>query len=825
MQSIIKKLSFQTVVYGYLLALVFLLPFIFSAGSSLSFQISKTIPLLVFVVLGISYIVYTAFKEGRLVYSTNVPVISLIALPIVYVISAFFNHTTASGLMGAGFDTDTASFTLLLVLSALIASTVVRTRERAFYVFSAFGLSFGLLALYHLVRMFAPEVIYNLISPSIFAARTANTLGKWTEIGLLAGIVSITACVSIEFLKMSRVIKTLLYILLVVSLILVLFINFPVAIWGSFVFSYASLVGLFSLILFIYLLSSTYSHSTEGEVKKRQVPYASLIVFIVGMLATLGYGQINAYIFNATSVPRTTVNYTIPTWQETTNTAWNALKDKKLLGVGPDNFSDYFNLHRPDEINVTNAWNTEFKGGFSYVLTSVVTTGIPALVVWLVLIVSLIYAGFRTLFGQNRDAFTSYIMTLSYVSAIGFMCALILYNPSHAVLALAFIFIGVYMGMLFQDGQLREQRFVFEDSKKKSFVTILSLVFVLIFGVIWVYSYGEKVLAASYVNQASKELAQNSPNSIKNAQQLIYQARQITPYDEYDKALLQLQMNEAVTYLSQNKNSADTVRNVISGLAAQIAATKESMQKYNPDSASNDLFIAQAYQTFVPGVPDAYQLALDNYNSAQAKYPNSPFVKFSLASLNLAQGTEDSVKLATQNLVDAIKLKGNYQDAYFLLARALSAQGDKQTAIQSVRAGASLTPNEPVVLFQLGLVEYGAGNYAEAEADFKQALAYAGNQDVSSVNYYLALTYYAQKRTDEAVAKLEEVIAKYPDSEDVKKVLDNVKNGRSVFSGVSGQASLGNGDSDKSTVTGDTAAGSSTKTSSSTKATATSTKN
>ncbi len=813
MKSFFTKLGllkFETILYGYLLALVFFLPLLFSSQNLISFQFVKIIPLIVFVMFGLLHIVFKSFKEGAFSYSRSIPVLALVALPLIYVLSAFITKKTTIGLFGSGFDIDTASYTLLLVLTALIASYIVRARERMFYLFATFGASFGLISLFHVLRMFAPIGLYNVLSfGGLFANTTANTIGKWTEVGLVAGIVSIVICISLEFLKVSKAIKVTLFALLGLSLVLLVFVNFPVAYFGTFTLTYATVVGFVALVLFVYLLSSSYSHHPEGEDKKRKVPLAALIVFIVTAASTLAYGQINNQIASSTTaVPRTTVNYAIPTWQETLNTFGSAMKEKRFLGVGPNNFSNFFNAHRPQEINVTGAWNTDFKGGVGYIPSVFVTTGIPGLIAWFVLIGSLLYYGFKLLFDRTRDAFSSYIMTTSFVTAIAFVLGLIIYYPSHAVISLAFIFIGAFMGMLFQTGLIKEETFIFENSKKKSFVSILALVFMIIFAVIWVYGYSEKIAAASYFAKANQSLQTNDEAGLNGAEANLVKAINLTPYDTYVRAYLQIRLNQAFAALSKKGVSASEVDAVVAQLANDISNVRSALLAYDPENYLNYFVIAQAYQNFVPRVPDAFTAANSLYETANQKYPNNPFILYSIAGLDLAN---KDTKTAKENLIKAIQLKGNYQDAYFLLAQTLGAEGDSQTAIQSIRAGASLTPNDPLVLFQLGIIEYNAKNYNEARNALERSIAtvnaQSSNQDVSNVRYYLALAYAALGSKDKAVEQLDMILKQYPDNNDIKKVKENILAGNSPLQGIVAQTSLPVPDSsgNKSTVTGDSA--------------------
>ncbi len=789
----IKTISFQKFIYGYLVALVFLLPLLFTNTLPISFVFFKVIPLFIFVILGVIYLVINSFKEGRFTYSTSLPVIALISIPVLYLLSAFVTKRLGTGIMGSGFDIDTVSFSLVLVLLTLIVASIVRTRERVFYLFASFGASFGLLAIFHILRMFGSNAMFNFLKLSAGNQIIDNTVGKWTELGVLAGIATLLTCISIEFVKVNRIWKTIFYVMLGASLLILSLVNFPVFIWGNFVFSFATLIGLFALVFFVYLLSSLYAGKTEAN-HKRTVPIASLVVFIVGICVTLAYNQINTHLYDPTHVvPRAPVNLSIPNWQETVSLTGTLFKEKHFLGVGPNNFTYYWLLHKPQEVNVTSSWNYDFSNAVGYIPTILITAGIPAFLAMMIFLISLFILGCKSLFNKDRDVFSNYIVISSFLVAFVFWIVLLTYAPGQVVIALAFIFTGAFMGMLFRDGFLKEKYISFEESKRKSFLSILALTFVIIFVVSWAFSFYSKVSASVYSNKAA--IAYSGAQKIEDlgiAENYINKALQSDPTDAYIRGALQIRLGEAFTALADKNLTKDKAVNIIQQASNDLSQARTLLTDpntgYDPKNYLNYVALAQGAQNFVSlNIQGAYDASLASYQKAQELNPYNPLIAYQIAELELAN--KDTTK-AKDSLVKAIQLKPNYQDAYFLLAQTLIQEGDAATAIQSAQAGASLTPTNPYVYFQLGLLQYSNKAYGDAIQSFERTISLVGGQaDVANVKYFLALAEYNNGDKAGALVLFQELQKQLPDNESIRKGLDNLNAGLSPTVGLPNQNS------------------------------------
>ena len=73
-------------------------------------------------------------------------------------------------------------------------------------------------------------------------------IGKWNDLCSFLGFTTLLALVTIEFFPKGRMIKILSFLTLIVSLCLLALVNFS-TIWLT--------LGLFSVVLFVYLFSFT----------------------------------------------------------------------------------------------------------------------------------------------------------------------------------------------------------------------------------------------------------------------------------------------------------------------------------------------------------------------------------------------------------------------------------------------------------------------------------------------------------------------------------------------------------------------------------------
>jgi type IV pilus assembly protein PilF len=199
--------------------------------------------------------------------------------------------------------------------------------------------------------------------------------------------------------------------------------------------------------------------------------------------------------------------------------------------------------------------------------------------------------------------------------------------------------------------------------------------------------------------------------------------------------------------------------------------------------------------------------ALTELLTAEELDPEDPVIQNNLA---LAYYARKEFPLAEAHLKKAISIYPKFSDARNNLGRLYTDLGRYDEALsQLIYVSKDLTyPNPEKVFLNLGLVYLKKGDfvasqnnfkksmqsnvhfcpaynyygqalfqqqkYAEAIDSFEQALSLCDN-NYDEAHYYSALSYYKLGETDRAVARLEEVERRYPDSEYAGKAKSMLK--------------------------------------------------
>ncbi|HEY0979605.1 MAG TPA: tetratricopeptide repeat protein, partial [Candidatus Paceibacterota bacterium] len=182
--------------------------------------------------------------------------------------------------------------------------------------------------------------------------------------------------------------------------------------------------------------------------------------------------------------------------------------------------------------------------------------------------------------------------------------------------------------------------------------------------------------------------------------------------------------------------------------------------------------------TVVPlNIEGAYDNAKTAYDTAIALNPTSPVLPYAVAQLEIARQNPEA---ASEALMQAISLKRDYTQAIFLLSQLEAEQGRAREALEAAEAAAYFAPNDPVVLFQVGILRSANNNNAGAI----QALARAVelNPQYANARFFLAVMYAIAGQFPQAAAELEQVAALSPENaETIAADLAAVRAGRNPF--------------------------------------------
>lgn len=738
-----------------LVALTFLLPLFFLPVSGMTLGLAKATLLQVGVSITLLLWLIARLKEGSITLPKTYVLLSVAFIPIIALVSAMFSPSVSVSLFGAGGEITTVIALTFFVLFFFLGSQLIQTTKRIFAVIAALTFSALLLGIVELVRLFAgPDVL----SFGIFNSIVSNPVGKWNDLSLFFGLATVLSLFSINRNMVAGVVRIAVYALLVISLFILIVTGFTLT-W--------ILVGIFALMFFVRGLLA--SRASGGK-----MPVMPLIISVFAILFLLPGNALPQFLSDSFDISQVEVR---PSWSSTVEITKATVSENPVLGVGPNRFTGQWLLHKPNGVNETFFWNTEFNFGIGVIPSLVVTVGLLGLLSWLVFFGMFLYIGSRALVvPENKERMLSHFAFVSFLAALFLWPTLIFYVPSFTLVALAFLFSGITIGALTQTKAVDARHISFTENPRAGFVSVLMLVILIIISVVAGYFFVQRALAAWSFGNGLESFNQGN---IGKAEQHISQSIALYPHDSYHRALAEVRVARLGEVLSQQGNE-EAVRSQFQTLLGNAITSARNATDYDSTRYQNWLMLGRVYQSVVPlEIEGAYERANEAYTQAKERNPRGPSMGVALARLDIARGNLES---ARGHLQEALALKTNYTEALFLLSQIEAQQGNLQAAITQTERASLTSPNDFGIFFQLGFLRYQNENYSQAISALERAVQL--NSVYANAKYFLGLAYHKVGRVDDAVAQFEDVQTLNPDNTEVQKILSNLRSGQDPFASI-----------------------------------------
>lgn len=744
----------NTLLQYLFLAALFILPIGFLSGVSL--PLTKTFIVVVITVIAAVVWVIARFKDGIVRIPKTWITPALVLLPLVAFISALASPNVSVSLWGYAFEVGTAGFIAAVTLLALLVAFVERPKEKIVHMYAAFLGSFVLIGLFILGRLIFRE---GFLSFGIFKTLTQNPLGSWGEMGIFFGLVVAMTVMTLELFTLTRRPRIFLNVLFVFALLLTIAVNFTL-VWYA--------LGVFSIVFFVYLITSPRPFDAP-----RKISYVSLVTFVVSLLILVGGAGLSQKISNKTGMQDVDVR---PSWAVTFDIAGKALKDRPIVGAGPNRFVNEWLAFKPSEVNNTIFWNTDFMYGIGFLPTLLVTQGALGALAWLIFFVLFLWIGFRTILRPIADQFSRYLLVSSFFSAVFLFTFFVIYIPGPVTFALAFMFVGIFISLLGEAGIPWVELPILRDPKI-GFVSILVLVALLAVSLSGGYIFLEKYFA-NWHYQASLA-AFNQKNDLDAASRDISEAVTTSASDVFYQSLASVDIARMNNLLQRKDLTQEELRNQFQTYLGSAIVNAKQATALDPTNYLNWAVLGNVYETVLPlGITGAYDNAKGAYNQALSLNPHSPAILLTLARL---EAKNSKLNDAKEYIRQAINEKHDYTDAIFLLAQIQVAEGNIKDAIQSVEAAAFIAPNDPGTLFQLGVLRYSTKDFRGAVDALSRAVSL--NTSYSNARYFLGLALAELKDYPGAIEQFKAIQQYNPDNEEVKLILSNLQAGRAPLAG------------------------------------------
>ncbi len=737
-----------------------IIPVLFIPMAVIPFGFTKTMAVVLAAVIALALYILTRLRRGSIIMPPLTLLGTLWLLPIAYFLSALFaGNSLGFSVFGTQIETNTIGFVLAGTVLATVLAFTLRKAEQFTRVAKA---SFVGLSLVLIVQVILFILGTGLLSGlGISAGAAANTFGNVNDLAVFLGGGVIATLLALLLGNVQKKTRTLLYVILGVSLVLLAAVNFTL-IWFA--------VGLFALAVFIQGMLKQ-SGGTHDDVEGVTALYTgdmndapvsmnegmgvkqsggannlvlSLIVLALSIVMVIGSGSLGGIISNAFGFDQTAVR---PSWQATLGVAQSTFAKNPVFGTGPTTFGSEWLLAKTADLNNTIFWNVDFSAGIGYVPSMIAVTGIVGALAWIIFFGFFIYIGFRALILSRAQHQGMFVLSLgSYVLALYFWLISILNVPGPVILFFAFAMTGIFIGTLrFSGNQKREWGIFFSRSPRIGFMLVFVLTLVLLSSIVTIFFAGERYLGNLFYNQ-SVIAAQTGDRA--GAGQALNQALTLHRSDRNYRLAAALGQNDLNRIandesLSQEERSQAFQAALGSSVESALLATQVKEDNYQ-----NWIALGNVYQLVVPlAVEGAYENAKAAYAKAQELNPLNPEILLILAQLEIANEDTDAARALLQ---EAIALKQDYVDAIFLLSQLEVQAGNTTEALQSAEAAAFFQPNNANVLFQLAVLRETTGNTPGAIA----ALTRATNVNPGFANgHYVLATILAGEGEFEAATE------------------------------------------------------------------------
>ena len=730
-----------------LLATIIVAVFAFIPSMSIPFATTKTFVLAAGALITLALYILARLGRGNVILPPFVLVGALWLPVIAYALSSAFSGTPlTSALWGSSLEPDTLGFMLVATVLGTMAALVLRRPEHYLSFLRALAGAFVVLvvleALVIIVGQFAPGTI----SPAF------SIVGSVGDLALLLGLGVIGVLIALRELELSERARRALIASGIGAIILLAIANSSL-VW--------ILLALVSLGLFVESVMQRGSRGGDTDLddvaivneespaadegnRSLVVPLATLAIslfFLIG--GTLGGALANALQVNEVNVR--------PSWQSTFSVGSKVFSASPVFGSGPGTFGTQWLKHRDASLNSTVFWNINFSSGVGFIPTSAVTTGLVGIVAWVALLALFIVFGLRMLILRApRDAFIRYVAIFSFLASLYLFTVAIFDLPNAIVLALAFVFAGLFVSTT-RFGALGGQwGVIFSRSPRLGFVIVFSLTILLLGSVVAAYSLVGRYIALVEITAANTAF---SSGDLDAADRAVQNSISFAP--------------SAVAYQIGSSIARERLGQIAASSTMSVAAAQKSFQEalsvginaaltatnLAPSDYRNWLALGNLYAQAVPlNVEGAYDSAKTAYDKAKELNPTDPQILYILAQLDIAN---KDIKAAQENLKAAITLKQDYTAAIFLLSQLEVQDGNVKDALASALAAAYFTPNDPNILFQVGILYAAQNDLANAARALGAAVD--ANPQFANARYFLSAVYAKQGDMANALAQMQAI--------------------------------------------------------------------
>lgn len=720
----------------------------FIPSAVVPFTYTKVTVLVVGAIITLALFILARLTRGNLIVPPALLIGAMWLVPLAYALSTLFSGTPAKlAFFGAELESDTFGFVVLAALLGTLTALALRRREQLRTFFMVGIAATGLVILAQIVFF-----VWGQVSPATVSA-SANALGSFSDLGMYLGLGIVLSMLALRFLALPSRLRIGLYVAGALSLFFLALVN---------VFLIWVMVGLAALGLFIEAIMRRTMATDETDLEGVATAPASssvtdegprsivapLITLVVALFFVVGGSTVGTALSNGLHAGVLDVR---PSWSATFAVGSHTYASSPLFGTGPGTFGADWVKYRDASLNTTPFWSVDFTSGIGYVPTSFITTGAVGAIAWVAFFALLLFVGVRFLLMRApADPYLRFISLGSFVGAVYLFALMVFSVPGPFLIALAFVFTGLFVSSMRYGTDAREWGVAFARSPRIGFVIVFALTLILLGSVLGVYVAVERYLADVAYAQGVNALNANDLDAASSAA-----ARSVlfAPSDRAYRLSSAIGLARLNVIANDTTLAADQARTAFQSALSSSISDALTATQLGAGDYQNWVMLGNVYAAVVPlNIDGAYDNAKTAYEHAETLNPTNPVLPYILAQLEIAAKNNAA---AEADLNQAISLKHDYTQAIFLLSQLEVQEGKAKEALQAAEAAAYFAPTDPTVLFQVGLLRLGTGDADGAIAALQAAVK--ANPQYANAHFFLAAAYAVKKDYADAITELETV--------------------------------------------------------------------
>jgi O-antigen ligase/tetratricopeptide (TPR) repeat protein len=652
----------NTAIFGIIIAVAALTPLIFSNLTTEFFETPKLIFLVVTVLVLMTLWSISWVVNGKVVITRTPLDLPLLLISAIVLLSTFFSPTWQVAIYGNLPNVHGSAFSWIayILFYFIVTSNLKNLNQIKILIYTLLG-STVVTALVSIISFFGVYFPFNFAQSQAFNP-TGSTFSAMFLIVLMLPILLSS------LIKPNRVIPQ------IVSLVLSVIFAIALALAGT-----ASIYSGVLVVLLVTVLVSKREHLLKA------LPLLALPIVmgtIVWGLTMIPLGSMNPLYNKNQTFPNEIQLKFSNSWK----IAASAFTDKPFLGTGPESFLFNFTQYKPVEINQTPYWTLRFDTAHNEFLQFLGTMGGLGLMALLFLAVMVISFSWKGLF-QHENNLASALATASLVSIV----IMALHTTTPVMVVSMFLIFAMLMTLHkhitgkvdeFSIGikttKVRDNGYDINNMVVGDILPVI-LLFPVIAFVIWTSFYTYNAVAADFYHRRALNMASLKPLDTYND---LIRAENLNPLvDLYRVDLAQtnfalanaVAVSKGPTESSPGGSLTDADKSSIQTLLAQAVGEGKNAVILSPRNSANWEILASIYRQISGVAENALAFSLDSYGRAVALDPMNPALRLNIGGVYYSIKNYD---LAIRFFDDAIKLKPDYQNAYYNLAVALRDKGN-----------------------------------------------------------------------------------------------------------------------------------------------------